>query len=156
MEYIVTILDHEEVHKRLVDYDAKDPWAVVSDTCKRIKYFRTSDDFIFQDTIYYYFCVFDGEKLVGCAKIKVGGIDSAENPGWPHWLAFVSVDPEYQNRGIGTAIIKSVMQFCYENGMKLLISDYSKSGWEYIKDRIRGEASLLGVEIRDRSTKAHY
>jgi len=73
---------------------------------------------------------YDGDKLIGTGRVVSDGIINA-------YLCGLGVLPNYQNRGIGTEIIKKITKHCKENNLHLqflceknLLPYYKKMGFE--------------------------
>lgn len=58
---------------------------------------------------YFYLCCFDNEKLVGFLDVVSNGVTDA-------YIQDVIVDPNYQNQGIGTHLMKlAIKRLCEDN-----------------------------------------
>ncbi|RVU84702.1 N-acetyltransferase [Leucothrix sargassi] len=77
----------------------------------------------------------EGDTLLGSAAIVESDMDT--HPEYSPWLASVYVAPESRCGGVGTALVKHVMQQAAQNGVKKLFlftpskEDFYKSiGWK--------------------------
>lgn len=80
-----------------------------------------------------YFAAYDGTKIIGLAKLE----EDYFTPGL-FWVMLVSVDADYQRRGVGIAVLREVYRFADANKFRLQGSSYT----------IQGAKSLPGVHAR--------
>ena len=78
------------------------------------------------------------DVLYGSAAIVANDMDN--RPELSPWLASVFVYPEYRNRGIGSALVRHVMQQAHKNNIEKLYlytpdreAFYHKLGWRHIE-----------------------
>lgn len=111
----------------------------------RIKYFNRSCFDRYADE-YTFFLALLEEKVIGAAMLA----PSAEHAD-PAWVCsrFVSVDPEYQSLGVGTALKEAMFSYCAEHGLKLVASSYSQQGAERLKALNYRLAQKFNVEFED-------
>ena len=84
-------------------------------------------------------------KLVGMASIVKHDMSTRKD--LSPWLAAVYVAPEFRNRGIGSRLVRTVMQEADTLGLEMLylftpnrIRFYSRLGWKVLEyTRYRGE-----------------
>ncbi len=81
------------------------------------------------------FTAWDNERLVGL----VNAIDDSELTAYVHYLC---VNPEYQGRGIGRALLQKIKEKYHEYLYIILIAEneqlvkyYSQNGFEYVDGR---------------------
>lgn len=67
--------------------------------------------------------VFSGEKIVA-----MGGMQ--DNPNDPRhlWIKFVSVDPEYQGRGLGRMVLREIFRYAAEHEQKVAPGSFTEEG----------------------------
>jgi N-acetylglutamate synthase-like GNAT family acetyltransferase len=92
-------------------------------------------------------------ELLGSAAIVENDMDT--KPELTPWLASVFVAPEYRNQGIGSQLVKHVMQKAKQAGIKaiyLFTPDqtifYQKLGWEVISTEEYREHSVTVMRVR--------
>lgn len=111
------------------------------------------------DTIYggrhesnrHFIYAYEGKKIVGILKIKIGGVDSCYNKGWCNWIDFITVDPEYKGKGIATTLLKNMFEYLKEKGEKhMLASGYSTDGYTYLRLKIRKMADEYQIAYKDK------
>jgi ribosomal protein S18 acetylase RimI-like enzyme len=146
------IFKGEELYELCVDYNKERPYEKLDDLVERIHYFNgeCSPSYGFKkDTEFNYFCAMDEDKIVGMLKFKTGGSESLWNPGYNNWVSFISVDPEYRNRGIAKKLIRMLFEFANENKYSVLQSRYSDDGLKYIKKEFNKVASEYDIDFKD-------
>jgi len=117
---------------------------------QRIKYFRGEEfNFSMSDIVNYFACCFDDDLLVGVVKLKTGGSESVWHPGYKNWLSYVSVDPDYKNKGIATKLLDLTFKFAAEKKINVLMSGYTQEGWDYIRDKVHLFAKEYNVDLCD-------
>ncbi len=86
--------------------------------------------------------VYEAGKIVGLSELEQDPKD-LEN----FWIKFVSVDPEYQNKGYASKLLRQIFQFAKDNGYSLKHSFYSEQGLEKLKNVIEKLSAEIGVTI---------
>lgn len=147
---IFKVFEDAELYELLIDRNAKNPWKRF-EALKKIKYF--SDD-IFpylakKDEKNIYFCSMHKDKIVGIIKLKVGGDESLFYAGWKNWICYVSILPEYQNKGISRKLIQLMFKYAKEKKIKILSSSYTSEGFKKIRKVLREESKNFGVDFLD-------
>jgi GNAT superfamily N-acetyltransferase len=66
------------------------------------------------------------------------------------WIKFLSIDPEFQNRGYASQLAQEVFSFAKRFGVKLETSSYSDDGYEKLKGVFNRLASEHGVQFIDK------
>lgn len=96
----------------------------------------------------------DGNQVIGTAALVESDMDS--HPELSPWLASVYVNPDYRNRGFGSALVKRVVSEVEALGhspLYLFTPDrekfYRNLGWQFIAhEPYRGSnATLMKIEI---------
>ena len=70
----------------------------------------------------------DGDKIIGICGTQPSPYDNTVL-----WVKFVSVDPEHQNQGVATLLLKDLFQRFDGSNLTLEMSTYTKQGEERIK-----------------------
>jgi len=146
---VYKIMSDDDLSNLLLDYDKDDYMEDFKDAKKRIKYFDFQQDTYFNDQYSLYFCALEDNKLIGAARVKIGGKDSCINPGWCNWLTFIAVDPEYQSQGHATKLIDMIMCYCASNDIDLLISEYTEEGASKIHKVMHRYAHKYQTTVKD-------
>lgn len=96
------------------------------------------------------------EVLVGSAAIIKNDMET--HPEFTPWLASVFVKPIARNKGVGSKLVKHIIQKAKLTGIKTLYlftpdktHFYSKLGWSTLsKEKYRGfDVSIMKVELND-------
>lgn len=97
-----------------------------------------------------FFCAFDGNTLIGVAKLKTGGVSYLRYPSFYNWLSFLSIKKDYQNQGVSKKLIDELFSFIEKEKLDhLLISGYTRAGFNFLKDNLRKKAAELGLKFQD-------
>lgn len=97
-----------------------------------------------------FFCSFENDILIGVAKIKTKGNESLYYPGFFNWFSFLSIKEEYKGKGISKMLIDEMFSFIKKEKLDhLLISGYTREGFNYLKGNLRKKAQELGLKFQD-------
>jgi len=147
------IMSSDELYNRLVDYDLEDPFLALEDRMENIKYFsethprQTSSS---DNVEFVFFTEWIDNKLVGLCKLKTGGSYCYSHPECNDWVSFLSVDKDYQKQGISTKILNELFKYLLDNDYKkILISGYSKNGFQFLRKNILELGCKYSIEIID-------
>ncbi len=85
-------------------------------------------------------------ELLGSAAIVENDMDT--KPELTPWLASVFVAPQYRNQGIGSQLVKQLMQKAKQSGIEAIylftpdqVNFYQKLGWEVVSnEKYRGHS----------------
>ena len=84
------------------------------------------------------FVALEGDTVVGAASIIEEDMETRKE--LSPWLAEVYVAPEFRNRGIGTALVRAIMQEAKSIGVRRLylftpdkVAFYQHLGWEVLE-----------------------
>lgn len=79
---------------------------------------------------WYVIYAYDQEKLIGTGRVVADGVINA-------YICGIGVDPQYQNKGIGTEIVRRLVEACKKNNLHTqlfcgenLESYYQNKGFE--------------------------
>lgn len=140
----------KELYDFLTDFNLEDPWEKVKELEGRIKYFsEIMPSGYGTGEVFYFFCLMDGEKIVGMLKLRVGENASLRYPDWKNWISFLSIDEGYRGRSCSKLLIEECMKFCKEENFDVLMSGYSKLGWERLRANFRKYADKYSVKMLD-------
>lgn len=101
------------------------------------------------------FIAFWGELPVGMVSVKE--TDMLRRQDLSPWLSALYVSPEYRERGIGTELIRSVLNFCSKAGFKRIFlfidirfitqleNYYSTRGWVFLDDEIDSDGNRTKI-----------
>jgi N-acetylglutamate synthase-like GNAT family acetyltransferase len=97
------------------------------------------------------FVAMEGDTLLGTASIIE--YDMSTRMDLSPWMASVYVDPQFRNRGIGSALVRTVMQEAAELGLQRLylitpdkVGFYGRLGWQVLETAgYRGETVTIMV-----------
>jgi len=96
---------------------------------------------------------YEGTKIVGVLKIKIKGEDSCGNPGFCNWVDYITVDPDYKNKGIATTLIKMMFEYLKEKGeTHMLASGYSTFGFHFLRNKLNTLAKEYSINFKDEDT----
>lgn len=117
----------------------------------------TEIDFLCWSNIYeiglsesFFFCVFNGNTLVGVAKLKTKGKDSINYSGFYNWLSFLSVKEGFKGKGISKILIDEMFSFIEKEKLDhLLISGYTEDGFNYLKAYLNKKAKEINLKFQD-------
>jgi len=84
----------------------------------------------------------EGRKIVGVAGFKNNPYDKNDM-----WITFISVDPDYREKGIGQELARKVIQFAAKHKLSVTPSSYTAMGQKSLKKIIDTEAEKLGVTV---------
>ncbi len=96
----------------------------------------------------------DGVQVMGSAAIIESDMET--KPELSPWLASVFVEPSFRKRGIGSSLVKQVMNYAKEIGVKTLYlyteheaSFYEKLGWQVIakEDYRQQEVTVMKADL---------
>lgn len=82
------------------------------------------------------------DTIVGLAELEQDPNDQNN-----FWIKFVSVDPQFQNRGYATQLIKKIFEFAKERGCSLEPSFYSDEGNVKLKKVLERTQRETGVKF---------
>lgn len=77
-----------------------------------------------------------GRLLGRRVALALRGLSSMEahHPRWPHWyLAILGTDPEWQGKGLGSAVMSPVLQRCDETGVGAYLESSKESNVPYYR-----------------------
>jgi GNAT superfamily N-acetyltransferase len=87
----------------------------------------------------------DGEKILGVFNYVVP--QQVTLDAHLHYISYISVRPEYQNKGIAKALIQFWLQNVYRPDLgELGCSGYTQKGFDYLKPKLES----LGIPIQIR------
>jgi N-acetylglutamate synthase-like GNAT family acetyltransferase len=96
------------------------------------------------------------DKLLGSAAIVENDMDT--KPELTPWLASVFVAPQYRNQGIGSRLVKQLMQQAKQTGIEAIylftpdqVNFYQKLGWEvFSSEEYRGHSvTIMWVRLAE-------
>lgn len=85
------------------------------------------------------------DKIVGLSELEISPYE--ENV---FWLKFLSVDPQYQDRGYASKLAEEIFRFVKENGATLEGSIYSKEGLLKLRPLFKKLANKFDVKFIDK------
>ncbi len=101
----------------------------------------------------------DGEKILGSASLIVSDMDT--RPELTPWLASVYVDAKERGRGIGTALVRRVVEEAKALGVETLYlftpdreSFYARMGWTTIEKTIYHNEHVTIMKIEPQKVKS--
>lgn len=145
---IVRIFTHEELYEYLLDPEYT--FEKFHDLENRIKYMKeVCPPYSSSDERYVFFCILENEKIVGVLKLRIGKNGSFGYPECKNWMMFLSIDPERQGKGYSKILVHECMKYCNTNNLDLLMSGYTKVGWERIRKRFHEIAEKYSVNLID-------
>lgn len=125
---------------------------------KNLKFFKITSDNPYKlnlPTPNIYFTVWEqlqnkSLKLVGVLKLSVLTAYQNFMLTLSYTIMYISVDSDYQNTGIATKLINTCFKYLDEiNVHKLHISQYSESGFKYIKSKFQEYGVKYNIEVID-------
>lgn len=133
----------------------KDVFRVVNDK-GRIRYATISD----LETIDYtkdnkynnrrFIVLLDGEKIIGICLIQHYEYNNVGIKDEKHVsISYLSIDKNYRNKGYSKLMIKELVSTCKKEGFSLGSSSWTHLGNQRIRDNIKKECKLQGVEFYD-------
>jgi len=81
-------------------------------------------------------------KIIGLSELEQNPDDESN-----YWFKFISVDPEYQNKGYASMLIEKIFEFAKKNNYSLTLSRYSEEGLQKLKNTVEKLIQETGVEI---------
>ena len=152
---MVKLLKDRELYDFLNNDDPDVATEMFKDFHRRIKYsvrVMPEND----SEVFYYFCAFDNEKIVGVLKLRVGNQGSISYPNCKNWMMHLSIDLDYQGKGYSKLLIEECMKFCKENNLDILMSGYSDIGWQRIRSNFHKFAEKYSVKLIDEKEKPEF
>ena len=111
----------------------------------RIRYFDPSE--VTKES---HVMAFDGKRVVGVGGMQVNPHDPEQL-----WIKFISVDPEYRERGIGKTLLRHIYDFAKLHGHKMAPGGFTEEG-----ERLRHLHDILDREYPevayDRDERGNY
>ncbi|MDF7800313.1 GNAT family N-acetyltransferase [Pontiellaceae bacterium B1224] len=106
------------------------------------------------------FIYVDQNRLIGSAAVIEHDMDTHKE--LSPWLASVYVHPECRNRGIGSKLVRHVMQYIHQIGFSELylftedqVSFYSSLGWVSVSEETYRKADVTVMKTTIRATNPH-
>jgi GNAT superfamily N-acetyltransferase len=144
----------DDLYELLVDYNLDDPYVKLEELSEEIKYFNLNGEAHYEGTRF--FCAYDGDDLVGVAKLFVGDRGCYAYPGWKNWISFCSVRKGYFGFGIGKRLLEELFKYAAVMGLDVLTSGYSLRGWLHLRKYVHIYTAKYGVDLNDPETKPSF
>ena len=75
-----------------------------------------------------YIAAFDKTKIVGLLKLSM---NSGKKTQKEKGMYYVTVDPKYKNKGIGSTLLRKIFVLAKEKGFSIHLSSYTKEGKQF-------------------------
>lgn len=150
----IKILTDDMLRELFINYDLENPYEKIDVLCNEIKYLNFRWDHHSVNNVFV--CAFEGEELVGVAKLKTGGCDSNSHPGQNNWIGFISVRKGHFGKGIGKILVENLFKYASQNNLQILTSGYSMRGWLHLRKHVHNYAFKYGVNLNDPETKPQF
>ena len=155
MSFAYRTFEDSELDDYLIDYNNEDPYIKVDKCEKNIKYFNNRCGG-WNKHVYFTCIDEDNGDIIGIVKLKIGGEDSCNYPGWNNWVCYISVDKNWYGYGIGRYLVDNMLQYAQVEDLKILMSGYSARGWMHLHTYIHCVADVLGVVIQDDANRPTF
>jgi GNAT superfamily N-acetyltransferase len=118
---------------------------LINPSLKKINFFNNNFSRMLDYRLY---CVMDGLNVAGVAY--VGYYDSFNDPRWA--ISYISVNPNYQRRGISKTLIQQITNFAkeiYDEFGQIKTSGFTEMGDKYLRHQFNPKYFKLreGVEF---------
>lgn len=96
-----------------------------------------------------------GNRFYSLVKIgeKIIGLSELENDPYKEknlWIKFLSIDPEYQDKGYASKLAEEIFHFAKQEGFTLEGSSYNDEGYKKLKPLLNRLANELSVSFVDK------
>lgn len=108
------------------------------------KYFEIDDLFNNKENKFYSL-IKESQKIVGLSELEKNPYE--ENV---MWIKFISIDPEYQEKGYASKLAEEIFRFAKENGISLETSSYSPEGHQKLKKIFKRLSEKYSVNFIDK------
>jgi len=116
------------------------------DHSTRLKYFNL-DSGLWRSSEEFFVVAIEGDKIIGVLLYVV--VENKTTSDHNHYLSYVSVDPEHQNKGIAKALISHWAQFVIRTDLgECGCSGYTQNGFDWLKPIL--ENLPFAVQKRER------
>ena len=152
-----------EYFTRLFNKDYNKYHEYMNNVANRLHYFNGLNNDYLSSAENIFFMIFDTnnedagiDRLVACCKLKTKGEPSLLYPEYTNWISYITVDPEYQRRGLAKLLVRLVITWNKMKNTSVLMSGYKVLGFLYLKPYINKIAKQHHVDVGDFATRPKF
>ncbi|MEI7765645.1 MAG: GNAT family N-acetyltransferase [bacterium] len=86
-----------------------------------------------------------GDKIIGLSKLQKDPYKDKN-----YWIQFLSIDPEYQEKGYASKLAEEIFRFAKQEGYSLETSSYTEIGFEKLKGLFNKLAEKYSINFIDK------
>lgn len=140
----------KELEKKLIDKNnLSDPYFNYHYLSNRLRFFKHEIPNNIINEEFHYFCVEKNNEIIAVLKLKEGGNYSLKNNKYNNWISYISVNKDFKNKGYSKILIEECFKYLKKNKKEILVSGYTKEGFQKLKKTIKDMSKKYEVNYSD-------